>query len=79
MRVRPFFEHTIRFSTLALCALGLAALYAILAKLLLPRSRMALLARGYAVLAVGFATLAVKRHMVCETATHGLLNQAAGR
>ncbi|MCO5054168.1 DUF2339 domain-containing protein [Thermomonas sp.] len=45
--------------TLALCALGLAALYAILAKLLLPRSRMALLARGYAVLAVGFATLAV--------------------
>lgn len=45
--------------TLAFFALGLAALYAVLARWLLPQSRMGLLARGYAVLAVGFATLAV--------------------
>ena len=45
--------------TLALCALGLATIYAVLAKLLLGRERLNLLARGYAVLAVGFATLAV--------------------
>ncbi|MFT3761185.1 MAG: DUF2339 domain-containing protein [Pseudoxanthomonas sp.] len=45
--------------TLALCALGLAALYAALAKLLIGRERLQVLARGYAILAVGFATLAV--------------------
>ncbi len=45
--------------SLALYALGLAALYAMLARLLLRRERLRLLARGYAVLAVGFATLSV--------------------
>ena len=44
---------------LALCALGLAALYAVLARVLLGRERLRLLAQGYAILAVGFATLAV--------------------
>ncbi|SBV36685.1 Membrane protein [uncultured Stenotrophomonas sp.] len=44
---------------LALCALGVAALYAVLARLLLRRERLHLLAQGYAILAVGFATLAV--------------------
>lgn len=50
--------HDDRMS-LALCALGIAAIYALLAKLLVGRERLGLLARGYAVLAVGFATLAV--------------------
>ena len=45
--------------TLAFCAVGLAAIYALLARVLLGRDRLGLLARGYAVLAVGFATLAV--------------------
>ena len=45
--------------SLALCALGVALLYALLAKLLIGRPRMHTLARGYAILAVGFATLAV--------------------
>ncbi|MCI2243075.1 DUF2339 domain-containing protein [Xanthomonas sp. PPL568] len=44
---------------LALCALGLAALYALLAAALIRRARFALLGQAYAVLAVGFATLAV--------------------
>ena len=44
---------------LALCALGLAVLYAVLARVLLGRERLRLLAQGYAILAVGFATLAV--------------------
>jgi uncharacterized membrane protein len=44
---------------LALCALGLAALYALLAAALLRRARFAVLGQAYAVLAVGFATLAV--------------------
>lgn len=44
---------------LALCALGVAALYAVLARVLLGRERLHLLAQGYAILAVGFATLAV--------------------
>ncbi len=44
---------------LALCAIGLALLYAVLAKSLMSRLRYQLLAKGYAVLAVGFATLAV--------------------
>lgn len=44
---------------LALCALALAALYALLAKALINRERLQLLARGYAILAVGFATLAM--------------------
>jgi len=44
---------------LAFCALGLAALYALLAWGLLRRERYAALARVYAVLAVGFATLSV--------------------
>lgn len=44
---------------LALCALGVAALYAVLAKLLVGRGRLRVLAHGYAILAVGFATLAV--------------------
>ncbi|MFT3755615.1 MAG: DUF2339 domain-containing protein [Pseudoxanthomonas sp.] len=44
---------------LALCALGVAVLYAVLAKWLIGRERYDTLARGYAILAVGFATLAV--------------------
>src|SRR4249919_1851531 len=44
---------------LAYCALGLGALYAVLAWLLQKREHFAALATSYAVLAVGFATLAV--------------------
>ncbi len=44
---------------LAFHALGLAALYALLARLLIHRERYAVLGQGYALLAVGFATLAV--------------------
>ncbi|KRG50657.1 DUF2339 domain-containing protein [Stenotrophomonas beteli] len=45
--------------TLALCALGLAAIYAVLARALIARTSYAVLAQSHAVLAVGFATLAV--------------------
>ncbi|MFC6841192.1 DUF2339 domain-containing protein [Xanthomonas theicola] len=44
---------------LALCALGLAAVYALLAVALIRRARLAVLGQAYALLAVGFATLAV--------------------
>ena len=44
---------------LAFCALGLAAVYALLARLLIRRERYAVLGQGHALLAVGFATLAV--------------------
>ncbi|WP_282276258.1 DUF2339 domain-containing protein [Stenotrophomonas sp. PS02297] len=44
---------------LALCALGVALLYVVLARALLGRERLHLLAQGYAILALGFATLAV--------------------
>lgn len=44
---------------LAWCALGLAALYALLARAFIGRTHYAPLARCWAVLAVGFATLAV--------------------
>ncbi|MEG1679437.1 MAG: DUF2339 domain-containing protein, partial [Stenotrophomonas sp.] len=44
---------------LAFCALGVAALYAVLARALINNERLNVLARGYAILAVGFATLAV--------------------
>jgi uncharacterized membrane protein len=44
---------------LALCALGVAVLYAVLARALINKERLEVLARGYAILAVGFATLAV--------------------
>ncbi|WP_305806170.1 DUF2339 domain-containing protein, partial [Stenotrophomonas sp. YIM B06876] len=44
---------------LALCALGVALLYALLARALIRKDRLDVLARGYAILAVGFATLAV--------------------
>jgi uncharacterized membrane protein len=44
---------------LALCALGLGALYAVLAKWFIHRERYAALGASYALLAVGFATLAV--------------------
>ncbi|MGH8054425.1 MAG: DUF2339 domain-containing protein [Stenotrophomonas sp.] len=44
---------------LALCALGVAVLYAVLARALINKERLDVLARGYAILAVGFATLAV--------------------
>lgn len=44
---------------LALCALGLAALYALLAAFCLRDARTRLLGQAHAVLAVGFATLAV--------------------
>ncbi|WMJ70327.1 DUF2339 domain-containing protein [Stenotrophomonas sp. 24(2023)] len=45
--------------TLALCALGLAALYALLARAFIARPAYTVLAQSHAVLAVGFATLAV--------------------
>ncbi|NMT34224.1 DUF2339 domain-containing protein [Stenotrophomonas maltophilia] len=45
--------------TLALCALGLAAIYAVLARALIARASYTMLAQSHAVLAVGFATLAV--------------------
>ena len=45
--------------TLALCALALAAIYALLARALIARSAYTVLAQSHAVLAVGFATLAV--------------------
>ncbi|MCH1908568.1 DUF2339 domain-containing protein [Stenotrophomonas sp. Y6] len=44
---------------LALCALGVAAVYALLARASWHRERLQLLAQGHAILAVGFATLAV--------------------
>jgi uncharacterized membrane protein len=44
---------------LALCALGLGALYAVLARMFIHRERYAALGASYALLAVGFATLAV--------------------
>ena len=44
---------------LAFCALGLAAVYALLARLLIHRERYAVLGQGHALLAVGFATLSV--------------------
>ncbi len=44
---------------LAFCALGLAVVYALLARLLIDRERYAVLGQGHALLAVGFATLAV--------------------
>lgn len=44
---------------LALCALGLAAVYALLAWRFIGRERYAVLGQSYALLAVGFATLAV--------------------
>lgn len=44
---------------LALCALGVAVLYAALARVLSRREHLHMLAQGYAILAVGFATLAV--------------------
>lgn len=44
---------------LALCALGLAAIYAVLARALIARASYTVLAQSHAVLAVGFATLAV--------------------
>lgn len=45
--------------TLALCALGLAAIYAVLARALIARASYTVLAQSHAVLAVGFATLAL--------------------
>ncbi|MDV9040483.1 DUF2339 domain-containing protein [Stenotrophomonas sp. RAC2] len=45
--------------TLALCALGLATIYAVLAWALIRRASYTVLAQSHAVLAVGFATLAV--------------------
>ena len=44
---------------LAFCALGLAAIYAVLARALIHRERYAVLGQGHALLAVGFATLSV--------------------
>lgn len=44
---------------LAFCALGLAAVYALLARVLIQRERYAVLGQGHAILAVGFATLSV--------------------
>lgn len=44
---------------LAFCALGLAVVYAALARALIHRERYAVLGQGHALLAVGFATLSV--------------------
>jgi len=51
---------------LALCALGVAALYAALAWALRERDRLRHLVQGYALLAVGFATLAVPLALSAE-------------
>ncbi|MEO6227031.1 MAG: DUF2339 domain-containing protein [Thermomonas sp.] len=44
---------------LAFCALGLAVVYALLARSLIHRERYAVLGQGHVILAVGFATLSV--------------------
>lgn len=44
---------------LALCALGLAVIYVVLAWALRHKEKLQLLGRGYAILAVGFATLSI--------------------
>jgi len=64
--------------TLAFFALGLAALYAALARWLLPQSRMGLLARGHAVLAVGFATLAVPLALSAQATASVFALEGAG-
>jgi uncharacterized membrane protein len=61
---------------LAYSALGLAAIYAVLAWRLLPRERLRVLGESFAVLAVGFATLAVPlalsaRSTACTFALEG--------
>jgi uncharacterized membrane protein len=61
---------------LAYSALGLAAIYAALAALLIPRERVRVLAESFAVLGVGFATLALPlalsaRSTACAFALEG--------
>lgn len=63
---------------LALCALGLAALYALLAKALIRRERLQLLARGHAILAVGFATLAVPLALSAQATASVFALEGAG-
>jgi len=64
---------------LALCALGVAALYALLGwKLMGGRERLHRLAQGYAILAVGFATLAVPLALSANTTATVFALEGAG-
>ena len=63
---------------LALCALGVAALYALLARALLRRERYAVLAEGYALLAAGFATLAVPLALSAQATASVFALEGAG-
>jgi len=64
---------------LALCALGVAALYALLGwKLMGGRERLHRLAQGYAILAVGFATLAVPLALSANTTAAVFALEGAG-
>jgi uncharacterized membrane protein len=63
---------------LAYVALGVAAVYALLAWLLLRRSGYDLLARSYAVLAVGFATLSVPLALTARATASVLALEGSG-
>lgn len=63
---------------LAGCALGLAALYGVLAWQLWPRARYAALARVHAVLAVGFATLAIPLALSASSTACAFALEGAG-
>lgn len=63
---------------LALCALGLAALYALLARALIRRERYTVLAQGYALLAVGFATLSVPLALSAQATASVFALEGAG-
>lgn len=63
---------------LAFCALGLAALYALLAWSLLRRRGYEVLAQSYAILAVGFATLSVPLGLSARATASVLALEGAG-
>ena len=63
---------------LAVCALGLAALYAAFASWLLRAARSQLLGQGHAVLAVAFATLAVPLALSAHTTVSVFALEGAG-
>lgn len=63
---------------LAFCALGLAAVYAVLARLLIQRERYAVLGQGHAILAVGFATLSVPLALSARTTASVFALEGAG-
>ncbi|ALJ29160.1 transmembrane protein [Stenotrophomonas acidaminiphila] len=63
---------------LALCALGVAVVYAVLARALWHRERLHLLAQGHAILAVGFATLAVPLALSAQATASVFALEGAG-